>query len=98
MASISDDGPGLPAAVRARLFERFNKAPGSGEGFGLGLAIAHAFAVAQGGSLRLDEAAPCTRFVLELPLEAATQRGSGRVRAEVERAAGELAAGTSKSQ
>jgi signal transduction histidine kinase len=67
-ASIVDDGPGLPAAIRARLFERFNKSPGAGEGFGLGLAIAHALTAAQGGRLRLEDGAPRTRFVLELPL------------------------------
>jgi signal transduction histidine kinase len=66
VASVADDGPGLPASIRERLFARFNKSPGS-NGFGLGLAIAHAFAAAQGGRLRLDESAPGTRFVLELP-------------------------------
>jgi signal transduction histidine kinase len=97
MASVADDGPGLPAAVHARLFERFNKAPGSGEGFGLGLAIAHAFALAQGGRLRLDETAPGTRFVVELPLVAETQRNSGPARADVERPPGGVAAGHPKS-
>lgn len=67
LASVTDGGPGLPAAVRARLFERFNREPGAAQGFGLGHAIAHALAAAQGGRLRLDEAAPGTRFVLELP-------------------------------
>ncbi len=67
LASVTDAGPGLPAAVRARLFERFNREPGAAEGFGLGHAIAHTLAAAQGGRLRLDEAAAVTRFVLELP-------------------------------
>ena len=66
VASVADDGPGLPAAVRERLFAGFNKSPGS-NGFGLGLAIAHAFTTAQHVRLRLDESAPRTRFVLELP-------------------------------
>jgi signal transduction histidine kinase len=65
-AAVIDDGPGLPAGVRARLFERFNRVPQGADGFGLGLAIAHALAVAQGGRLRLEDGAP-TCFVLEMP-------------------------------
>jgi signal transduction histidine kinase len=82
-ATVADDGPGLPPAIRARLFQRFNKPPGSGHGFGLGLALAQAFTAAQGGRLRLDEpsAARSTSFVFELPLAtggamASTQRRS----------------------
>jgi signal transduction histidine kinase len=70
VATVWDDGPGLPPSIRQRLFERFNKAPGAGEGFGLGLAIAHALAVAQGGTLELGDGARGARFVLELPAEA----------------------------
>jgi signal transduction histidine kinase len=72
VASVADDGPGLAPEVRARLFERFNRAAGtsgSAEGFGLGLAIAHALTAAQGGRLRLAEDAPATRFVLEVPAD-----------------------------
>jgi signal transduction histidine kinase len=65
--SVTDDGPGLPPAVRARLFERFNRQAGSAEGHGLGLAVAHALTVAQGGALRLEQSPGRTRFVLELP-------------------------------
>jgi signal transduction histidine kinase len=70
-AAVVDDGPGLSPAVRARLFERFNRRLDGGEGFGLGLAIAHALAAAQGGRLRLDDAAGPTRFVVEIPAAAA---------------------------
>lgn len=38
--SVQDDGPGIPASERERIFERFYRLPGSnGEGCGLGLAI-----------------------------------------------------------
>jgi two-component system OmpR family sensor kinase len=67
VVSVTDDGPGLPPAVRARLFERFNREPGAADGHGLGLALAHALTAAQGGALRLEEAPGRTRFVLELP-------------------------------
>jgi len=37
---VEDDGPGIPAAERERVFERFTRlAPATGEGSGLGLAI-----------------------------------------------------------
>lgn len=65
--SVTDDGPGLPPAVRARLFERFNREHGGPEGHGLGLAIAQALTAAQGGALRLEDVPGRTRFVMELP-------------------------------
>jgi signal transduction histidine kinase len=64
--SVSDDGPGVPAGIRPRVFERFSREGNQGSGFGLGLAIARGLAEAQGGRLWLDEAAPGARFVLEL--------------------------------
>jgi signal transduction histidine kinase len=40
LLSISDDGPGIPQAEKARAFERFYRIPGSGSGgSGLGLSI-----------------------------------------------------------
>jgi signal transduction histidine kinase len=64
--AVSDDGPGVPARIRPRVFERFSREGDQATGFGLGLAIARGLAEAQGGRLWLDEAAPGARFVLEL--------------------------------
>lgn len=67
---VHDDGPGVPLALRARLFQRFERGERSG-GLGLGLAIAAAIARAHGGSLRLcDDAAPGATFRLQLPVPA----------------------------
>ncbi len=53
---VSDDGPGIPPAERARVFERFHRLLGSGaEGSGLGLAIAREIAELHGGEITLRE-------------------------------------------
>jgi signal transduction histidine kinase len=65
---IADDGPGLPAAVRANLFRRQQSATG---GSGTGLSIARELAEQNGGVLQLAESARGTVFVLELPAGAA---------------------------
>jgi len=53
---VSDDGPGIPAAERERVFERFHRLLGSGqEGSGLGLAIAQEIAYLHGAQIGLRE-------------------------------------------
>jgi two-component system OmpR family sensor kinase len=57
--SVVDAGPGIPAADRARVFERFQRATGDRTpGIGLGLAIAKAIVERHGGRIRLEEARP----------------------------------------
>jgi len=63
---VADAGPGIPAAERDRIFERFwrgDRAPGTG----LGLPIARQIAEAHGGEVALLDAAQGCRFVLTLP-------------------------------
>jgi signal transduction histidine kinase len=62
--TVADDGPGLPEAVRERLFRRGTSATGSS---GYGLSIARELAERNGGTLELAEVAHGTTFVLELP-------------------------------
>lgn len=69
---ISDSGPGIPAADRSRVFDRFYRvdaarARDSG-GFGLGLAIARSALEAQGGRIELTSPPDCGAcFDISLP-------------------------------
>lgn len=67
--AVEDDGPGIPAAERRRVFERFHRArPAGGGGSGLGLAIARAIVEAHGGEIWADEAATGgARVAFEVP-------------------------------
>ncbi|MBN3757452.1 sensor histidine kinase [Paraburkholderia sp. Tr-20389] len=48
---VVDNGPGIPAEVRAHVFERFYRVATDTEGTGLGLAIVHQVARSHGGSV-----------------------------------------------
>ncbi|HYY54025.1 MAG TPA: ATP-binding protein, partial [Candidatus Dormibacteraeota bacterium] len=68
VVEIADDGPGIPADVRARLFEPFVTTKERG-GTGLGLWVCREIVQAHGGTIRLDAVAPHgSRFTLVLPL------------------------------
>lgn len=54
--SVSDNGPGIPAADRERVLQRFVRLhPGDGKGSGLGLSIVREIASWHGASITLDE-------------------------------------------
>ena len=67
--AVADQGPGIPAADRARATERFfrGETARSTPGSGLGLALVQAVAQLHGGSLRLADAAPGLVAILSLP-------------------------------
>jgi signal transduction histidine kinase len=55
---VEDDGPGIPAADRRRVFDRFTRLdPGAGGGAGLGLALVAALVTGRGGTVAAGEAA-----------------------------------------
>jgi signal transduction histidine kinase len=54
--TVADKGPGIPAAMRTRIFERFARLDARRtSGTGLGLSIVAAIATAHGGSITLEE-------------------------------------------
>ena len=64
---IADDGPGLPAKVRERLFQPFSGSGRSG-GTGLGLAIAREIVRGHGGNIELSSSGDDGAvFTIELP-------------------------------
>ena len=70
---ISDNGPGIAAADRGKVFERFWRADASRTrntgGSGLGLAIVRSLVEAHGGSVRLEsEIGAGATFTIRLPL------------------------------
>jgi signal transduction histidine kinase len=66
--SVTDDGPGIPAADRERIFERFVRlGPTNAPGNGLGLAIARRIARQHNGDLTCDSVAEGASFTLRLP-------------------------------
>ncbi len=68
-AWVSDDGPGIAKADRARVFERFQRAGGSRgkSGSGLGLAIVTAIAHAHGGTVDVASSPAGSTFTLSIP-------------------------------
>ncbi len=65
--AISDDGPGMAPALRARVFEPF--VSGRPGGTGLGLAVARGVIERHHGRLRLADSAAGCRFEVTLPCQ-----------------------------
>jgi two-component system nitrogen regulation sensor histidine kinase NtrY len=64
---VADDGPGIPAAERDKLFLPYYSTKRRGSG--LGLAIVRRIVAEHGGSIEVTDNAPRgTRFVIELPV------------------------------
>jgi two-component system, OmpR family, sensor kinase len=73
VVEVADDGPGIPAAIHAQIFDRFVRGEGPadtavGPGSGLGLAIVHAVAASHGGTVEVGESERGgALFIVRLP-------------------------------
>jgi signal transduction histidine kinase len=67
---VEDDGPGIPAELRERIFEPFVTTKEVGAGTGLGLAVCRGLVEAAGGTIDAENAAQGARMVVRLPAQA----------------------------
>ena len=70
--SVLDEGKGIPAEMRTRVFEKFVRLEsGTADGLGLGLAISRGIVEAQNGSIQIKsgENEKGTKVVVTLPIE-----------------------------
>lgn len=72
LVTVTDSGPGIPAADRERVFDRFYRVDKARTrdrgGSGLGLSVAGALVRAHGGTIDLTSAPGETAFTVRLPL------------------------------
>ena len=70
---VVDDGPGVPADMRKRVFEPFYTTKDVGEGTGLGLSMCHQIVTSHGGTIRMtqsEKGGACV--VIDLPASSST--------------------------
>lgn len=72
--SITDRGPGIDPERAAELFQKFSRLGADGHGMGMGLFISRGIALAHGGDLYHEPIEDGSRFVLELPATAPSER------------------------
>jgi signal transduction histidine kinase len=65
--TVSDDGPGISAANRAKIFDTFFTTARESGGTGMGLSICRALMRAFGGDVALEDSAQGARFRVTLP-------------------------------
>lgn len=77
VVQVDDDGPGIAAAERDKVFERFYRPAGtSADGCGLGLPIVRALALQQGAKVSLGDTPGCIGLRVELRASRTASRES----------------------
>ena len=76
--AVSDNGAGIPPAIRSRIFDPFFTTKPVGAGTGIGLGVCRGIVEAHGGSLALTNSDGGARFVVRLPVRQGSN-GAGAV-------------------
>jgi signal transduction histidine kinase len=66
--TIKDNGPGIPAEIKDKIFQPFFTTKPTGQGTGLGLSISYDIVKAHGGTLEVESMPGETVFILALPI------------------------------
>jgi two-component system, NtrC family, sensor kinase len=70
LIAIKDNGPGIPEAIRDKIFQPFFTTKDTGKGTGLGLSLAYDIVKANGGELKVEsKEGEGTNFTVEIPLK-----------------------------
>ncbi|MER8365301.1 PAS domain S-box protein [Mesorhizobium sp. M1378] len=76
--SVEDNGPGVPEAIRSRIFESYFTTKPVGVGTGIGLSISKSIIERHNGNIWFEEVSPRgVRFVVQLPAIAAVAAAAG---------------------
>jgi PAS domain S-box-containing protein len=68
VSTISDNGTGIPSALKERIFEPFFTTKEVGKGTGLGLSVSHHIISSLGGTISVDSRPGETVFVIRIPI------------------------------
>lgn len=69
LISVSDNGTGIPEAVKAKMFQPFFTTKPTGQGTGLGLSLSYDIVMAQGGEIHVEsKEGEGTTFIILLPI------------------------------
>jgi signal transduction histidine kinase len=69
LIAIKDNGPGIPDAIKDKIFQPFFTTKDTGKGTGLGLSLAYDIVKAHGGELTLEsEENKGASFIIQLPI------------------------------
>src|SRR5215204_6384047 len=66
--SVEDEGSGIAAENREKVFQKFYRADRNAKGFGMGLAIVRAIIEAHNGKIWTEDGKKGSKFIFELPL------------------------------